>query len=476
MERARWQQLVAQEADGRLRTRTLACFNANVDVVAHLDPQALEKFVVAVTEAHGSLPEGDPNATSVQSVQQFLAVLKESLKRGKSTYLVLEDLSVLDWLDKYIVNAERAIGGQAGIIANQMAALGARSTVYTPNLGTAQTSLLHENVLAPRIHNKKLEIVEATQAVDENAVVKVNWIFEYGADISFAFENEVVTTPRANRVILATRPSELAMEFDETMSEYIPDLASYVDVAFMAGYHYVTKEEVTSYMERVTKQLDAMRAGNNELRMHFEYVPCKQTEVEKTLLSTISRHVDSFGINEHEIVRALTLNGLDEEGDAIKVDENAYTLYRGVYALQKKLGVPRIQLHNLGYYVIVLAKPYYTSPQIVRNASLFGSTVNAAKAKYGGVVSNEQVRSMQEFPLSDRGLAQVELFAKHKDALNTLRFVEDGIWEADDHWALIVPAHVYPDPVSTVGMGDTISSSSFAREVEQALLVSSGVN
>jgi len=33
-----------------------------------------------------------------------------------------------------------------------------------------------------------------------------------------------------------------------------------------------------------------------------------------------------------------------------------------------------------------------------------------------------------------------------------------------DHAVLIIPAHVVPDPVSTVGMGDTISSSAYAYE------------
>ena len=41
--------------------------------------------------------------------------------------------------------------------------------------------------------------------------------------------------------------------------------------------------------------------------------------------------------------------------------------------------------------------------------------------------------------------------------------------EADDHVMVLVPAHVVPNPVSTVGMGDTISSSTFAAEVSLGL-------
>ncbi|NLJ74106.1 MAG: hypothetical protein GX331_03845, partial [Firmicutes bacterium] len=43
-------------------------------------------------------------------------------------------------------------------------------------------------------------------------------------------------------------------------------------------------------------------------------------------------------------------------------------------------------------------------------------------------------------------------------------FEQDGIADLGDHYVLVVPAHVVPNPVSTVGMGDTISSSAYAYE------------
>ena len=36
-------------------------------------------------------------------------------------------------------------------------------------------------------------------------------------------------------------------------------------------------------------------------------------------------------------------------------------------------------------------------------------------------------------------------------------FETTGIADMGDHYLLVVPAHVVPNPVSTVGMGDTIS-------------------
>ena len=101
MDRARWQKWIFEGVEKPLGTRTLACFNANVDVVAHLEPSVVHNLLQAVTEEFGPLPEVAPNATSVRSVGEFLSLLKESLAQGKSTYAVLEDLSVLGWFDRF---------------------------------------------------------------------------------------------------------------------------------------------------------------------------------------------------------------------------------------------------------------------------------------------------------------------------------------------------------------------------------------
>lgn len=470
MERSSWQQWVAQEAQRALGARTLACFNANVDVVAHLEPDVVHRLLASVLSECGPLPQGNPEAVAVRSIADFLATLKESLRLGKSTYVVAEDPAVLGWFDRFFPGAKRAIGGQAGIIGNQMAALGAHSVVYTPNLAPVQAELLHEGVRVPVVRDGELSLVPAREAAAPDAVAKVNWIFEYAKGLEFDFAGEVVRTPRANRVIVATRPAGLEMSFGGPVAEQLEALGKHTDVAFVAGYHYATPQGFSAYLGKVTAQLEALRRGHPGLRIHYEYVPAKHREIEAQLLTEICARVDSFGINEHEIVRVLDLFGADAARRAIEDEECAYTLYQGALVLRERLRLSRIQVHNLGYYVMVLAKPYTAAPQIARQAALYGSTVNAAKAKYGGIVTADQVRAMSSWPLSDIGFAQLERFAAHPRVVQDLTPVEPGIWEAADHWVLVVPAHVVPNPVSTVGMGDTISSSTYAREVELAAL------
>jgi ADP-dependent phosphofructokinase/glucokinase len=65
-------------------------------------------------------------------------------------------------------------------------------------------------------------------------------------------------------------------------------------------------------------------------------------------------------------------------------------------------------------------------------------------------------------------MSQLEAFAEEARQVGypiTSEFTSTGIMEREDHICILTPAHIVPNPVSTVGMGDTISSSAFAAEV-----------
>ena len=46
-----------------------------------------------------------------------------------------------------------------------------------------------------------------------------------------------------------------------------------------------------------------------------------------------------------------------KEVDELKTNERAFALYKGALRVMEQLAFERIQVHNLGYYVLVLKKP-----------------------------------------------------------------------------------------------------------------------
>jgi len=464
-----WQERVEKAVNRKIDGRVFAAFNTNVDAVVHVNDDNIARILDDPEVRPETLSEFDADSLdTVKNKNEFAAVLKDCLGKGKSFYIVLEAVELLEWLDDMFPNRRESMGGQAGIIANQMAALGGQSIVYTSLLSPKQAGLFYPEVKSPMV-NDTLHLEPVQKAAREDDNLKINWIFEYAKDLRLQFDGEEVVTPRANRVILATRPEGVYMGFKGDVASHLQELGSHVDVAFMAGYHYAPsdKQELRSYLGATLDSLRQLKKGNEHLRLHFEYVPMKDPSAETEVLSAIAKEIQSFGINENEIKRVLEGFGYDAECQAIEDDERAYCLYEGTRRLMEALSFERIQLHNLGYYIVTLKKPYAASPEAVRDACLFASSVNAIKARDGGYVTPDKVKEAAAIGLSAIGLEQLRGFAEELQAHGVEvpdDFTEHGILERDDHYCIFVPAHVIADPVSTVGMGDTISSSSYACE------------
>lgn len=456
---------------------TFAGFNTNVDVIVNLTNKAVRNLVASNPDLDRAEMERK-SASSVgvvRSREDFVALLVDGLRGGKSLFVQCENGEVMSWLQEQFEETTDKLGGQAGIISNQMAALGARSVLYSPILSPRLGAVMDPRVLYPAVTDGCLELQPVQGCVREGDPTHSPWVFEYGKGERFDFGFTEVVTPRANRIILVKRIPGLGYNFAPELNPYLGSLGEKCDVGFVAGYHLggpAPEDHAarTAYFQGSLAALRELREGNAALKIHLEYVPAKEPELEMEMLTTLTQGVDSFGINETEIAKVLSSFGLEDLAEEVRERERAYALYRGALALRERFGLERVHVHNLGYYVLVLAKPYPYPVERVRQACLFGSGVNACKAMHGGMVKREELPEAAKLPLSSIGLEQLKAFAeelKERECppLDVEEFVRTGIAELDSHYILLVPAHIVPNPVITVGMGDTISSSSYAAEV-----------
>ena len=380
-----WKYLLKQAVKTKLNCRVLAGFNANVDVVIKLNADMISDIIEREPQVLENAPAEPTTVWPIKTNMEFMALLQECIKVGKSYYGVM-DSSLADWFNQVFAERTEAMGGQAGIIANQMAALGATSCVYCPVLSPKQASHFDERVLYPKV-NGKFAWISIRRAVNDQWT-KLNYIFEYAKGIKFKFGDQEIVSPRANRVILGTRNPKAAMGFDPVIEPHLAEVGQSVDLAFMAGYHHGRiegrAETLKEYIELSVNDLRRLRSANPKLKLHLEYVPMPNAADEVILLKEIAPLFTSFGINENEIRRLLDeLGHPDLVADIVK-GERAFSLYQGVLQIARELKVSRIQLHNLGYYVVVLMKPYEVDPAVVRQACLFASAVNGVKALQGG--------------------------------------------------------------------------------------------
>ena len=121
--------------------------------------------------------------------------------------------------------------------------------------------------------------------------------------------------------------------------------------------------------------------------------------------------------------------------------------------LAEKTLVRRMHFHTYGYY---LALTDYKG-EFVRDALLFAALAAAAKAKLGDINSIDDVVKAMDVPVNEK-VKSVE------EALMREYCMRNGIAELDGYQLAFIPTKIVAKPKSTVGIGDTISSSAFVGE------------
>ena len=100
------------------RGSIFAGFNTNVDVVVHLDKENVSDLINSAGVSIEQVNQIDVSQVhSIQDKNQFVAVVKDCLGKGKSFYIVLDDLLLLDpGPIRSLLTAKELMGGQAGIV------------------------------------------------------------------------------------------------------------------------------------------------------------------------------------------------------------------------------------------------------------------------------------------------------------------------------------------------------------------------
>lgn len=465
-----WQQRVREAAKTKIRCRTFAAFNCNIDVVIQVKQEDLDRIYDEQPRLAQSMPEKPTEVSPTISEEHLLAILQESAARGESHYNVV-DLGLTDWIDRKFSVSRNEAGGEAAIIANQVAALGADSHVYTSVLSPRQAAVFHRRVKFPVISAGRVQWMAAQQVVNDNWT-KLNYIFEFRKGATLRFGERKVFCPKAIQVILSTRDPRFSMAFDPQTERYLPDIGSAADVAFMAGYHHGRvvgrADTLDEYLALSISQLRSLCHKNAALALHFQYVPMTALADERRLLSQLTPEFASFSIEEQQLPRVLEASGFSELAAGLRWSSSPFRQYEAARTLFDSWRLERFHLRASSGQMVLVRKGYGLPLEGVRQACLFASLVNLARARRGKAPTASESAKYADEPVSAEGLRWLQQWldearAQGFDLADEVQ--ETGTADMGGHGLALVPMHVEPDPVSTVALGDSLSASAYAAEI-----------
>ncbi len=425
----------------------LLAYNTNIDAIHYLEAGDLEGRVKKagleeVLKYSDELPE------RIESVPQLLGSILWSVKRGKAAELFIESCPVRFYMKRWGWD-ELRMGGQVGIMANLLGGVyGVPVIAHVPQISRLQASLFKEGpIYVPKVEGGEVKLVHPREFTGEEESC-IHFIYEFPR----GFRVLDFEAPRENRFIGAADDYNTTLFIRDEFRENFGEIASKAQLAIISGLQALTEENYKEPFETIRDNLEVLNEKNVPAHLEFAFTP--DETVRKAILELLPKFW-SVGLNEVELASIMEVLG--EKGLAEKllandpVDPMAVT--EAMLKLAEKTGVRRIHFHTYGYY---LALTDYRG-EFVRDALLFAALAAAAKAKLGDVPSINEVVEAMDVPVNDRVRPVEEVLAKEYG-------MENGMAEVNGYQLAFIPTKIVAKPKSTVGIGDTISSSAFVGE------------
>ncbi len=425
----------------------LLAYNTNIDAVKYLDSKDLERRVRNVGEDE-VLRYSDELPEKITSLEHLFGGILWSIRRGKAAELFVESCSVRFYMKRWGWD-ELRMGGQVGIMANLLGGVyNVPVIAHVPQLSRLQAELFKDGpIYVPKVENGKLRLVHPRDfAGDEENCIHYIYEFPRGFRV-FDFE-----APRENRFIGSADDYNPNVYIRPEFHEHFEEIASESELAVISGLQALTRENYREPVGTLRGHLEIL--NDKDIPVHLEFAFTADRTVREALVDLLGKFW-SVGLNEVELASIMEVIGEDEIARKLlardPVDPLAVT--EAMLKLAEKTGVRRMHFHTYGYYLALTAY----KGEFIRDALLFAALAAAAKAKLGDVHSIDDVVKAMEVPVNERAKA-VEA------ALEERYGMEKGIADVDGYQLSFVPTKIVERPKSTVGIGDTISSSAFVGE------------
>lgn len=446
--------------------KIICAYNANIDAIYKVGGLRISSLARDYEEEISARMHTLPG--SIYSIPDFFAGLFSCMHHGTGAEWLIMDEEVFEWLrSNFLEGSFMRMGGNMGIMANVLSELGASAVIPNiPNPSPLQLSFFSDRaVFVPHKGRlrKSSDIIKSAPSADIPELI--HFVFDFRRGDKFILGGKEIRAPRENRFIATYDLLNFELHADEHFSHYVLDNIRDMDGALIAGYHLLREvyPDGSGYGDKLSRsleQLSSWKAGNSKLQIHAELGHFASVNIASDVFSGLSPIADSIGLNEDELATFADIYHISTSGI---LEMDAMSVIKAAAYLCDSFSIGRILVHTREFVISVSRAPVSSSLKTFE-ALQFGIRCAAAFACTGKLADrNTLVAVSSEIEQSDHGRMQIAGLEREIPVV----YRENGIIaEYRGYSVCAVPTRLCSQPVSTVGLGDTVSSAIFLRELE----------
>jgi len=431
--------------------QVLCCYNVNIDSVCTVDGAKVAEYLRDRKIADPSDP-----IDLIRDMDDLLALLLACMRRGTGGEYQLETPAAIKESSSLVKDEPvLRLGGNAGIVADVLSKLGA--AVVIPNvasLSRKQADLLAgDTIRIPVYRDGGIVLSNPCDAVRDEKD-SIHYVFDFKKGEEVALPDRTIRAPCDNRLIATYDPKNIAIHVDPAFEGFSDAHIREMDGVLVAGLHmlqgrYPDGSTYLDRMFRITAQLQGWRSSNPDLLMHFESGDFLDDRIQDYVIASISGIVDSIGMNEQEFLG----DDADVSGKDI-IEKSVETI--------DELGMSRLCIHSRDFIVSTF-NPAYIDPASEIDALTAGAAASAVRAERGYVDKDILPGAVLGIAPNDAGVRECSMVQEYFDG----KKIGDGVYlKLGGYSVCIVPSLWCEHPVTTVGLGDTMTAAVFLRELE----------
>lgn len=467
----------------------LCGYNVNIDSVYRISGVEVSKLLERF-EAAEILDKIDNPPGKIISEADFVAGLVYCMENGCGAEWLVFDQSVFEFLkSRYFGKSLVRMGGNAGIMANALSQLGASRVI--PNVAVPSRTQLS------LFSKKAIYFPDSLTKPEENAGVEplnnnmsnresvpesqepIHFVFDFSEGETFFLYGTEVRVPRENRFIATCDHLNLRLFVNPAFEEYAFQHSREIDGVLISGFHlllenYPDGSTYKTILDNTLSQLKSWKARNDMLRIHLEFGHFASKEIANSVFLKFAGLADSFGMNEDELAMLNNLHGVPGEG-LLRMEVEAVA--DAACRLASRHGLKKFLIHTREFALSIFKpdffEPYVNEPENPILQKVAGEQLESLEfgVRCAGVYAasgrledrkfvKEEASKLQE---SSFGRKQIGSFLK---TFNGKSFGQGAYAFREGYVICMLPTLLSNSPVTTVGLGDTLTAGIFLRGLE----------